>query len=258
MDPFEVPLEPVLVFLVVLARIGGIVTFAPFWAAKTISVNIRVVLASVLALILTPFLMGRIEAPSPEVFSLGLVLLGELLIGLMMGYVGRIIFTCFEMAAHFLGNQMGFALAGIIDPNTNAQTTTFGIAAQMLSVLVLLGINGHHWFLVAAVKSYDHIGLGGFVITEDLVDVLIRMTANMLTVGLSLAAPAVIVLVVMEFGLEFFGRTAPQFQVFILGFPLKIGIGLMIIGASIYFLPAAFRDVLGGIYTGLEKVIAAM
>ncbi len=202
--------------------------------------------------------MDKIDAPQPEIYSLTLILLGELLIGVLMGYVGRIVFTGFEMAAHFLGNQMGFSLAGIIDPDTRAQTTTFGIGAQMLALTVMLTANGHHWFLIAAVKSYERVPPGGFNVSADLIDILIRMTASTLAVGLSLAAPAIIVLVVIEFGLEFFGRTAPQFQVFILGFPLKIGIGLTILGASLYFLPSAFREVLGAIYTGLDQVLLTL
>ncbi|NNE65122.1 MAG: flagellar biosynthetic protein FliR [Pyrinomonadaceae bacterium] len=258
MDNFEVPIDTVLIFLVVLARAGGLVTFAPFWAHRSVSINIRVISAIVLSVALSPFLMNRIEAPDPNMYSLTLVLLGELLIGLLMGYVGRVIFTCFEMAAHFMGNQMGFSLAGIIDPDTRAQTTTFGIGAQMLSVVVLLAANGHHWFVIASVRSFEFVQPGNFHVSGELVDILLRMTASTLAVGLSLAAPAVIVLVVIEFGLEFFGRTAPQFQVFILGFPLKIGLGLTILGASVYFLPTAFRQVLGGIYTGLDQVIGTL
>ena len=184
--------------------------------------------------------------------------MGEMMIGMIMGFVGRLIFLGFEMAAHFLGAQMGFALAGVIDPNTNAQTTTFGIIAQMLSLIVLLSANGHHWFLIASVKSFSTTPPGSFYISAQLLDILIRLSADAIVVGVSLAAPAIIVLVVIEFGLEFFGRTAPQFQVFILGFPIKIGLGLWIIGASIYFIPTAFRDVLGSIYEGLNQVMSAM
>ncbi|NNE98844.1 MAG: hypothetical protein HKN25_07470 [Pyrinomonadaceae bacterium] len=258
METFNVPLQPILVFLVVLARIGGLVTFAPFWAHRSISFNVRVVIAGVLSLTLTPFLLPRLQNIPADIFPLTLILLGELLIGLLLGFVGRIIFLGFEMGAHFLGAQMGFALAGVIDPNTNAQTTTFGILAQMLSIIVLLAANGHHWFLIAAVKSYETTAPGSFSLSPQLVDMLVRMSADALIVGVSLAAPAIIVLVVVEFGLEFFGRTAPQFQVFILGFPLKIGIGLWIVGASLYFIPTAFRDVLSTLYVGLDRVLGSI
>ena len=256
MNPFELPLEPVLVFLVVLSRAGGLVTFAPFWAHASVSMQIRTVTALILALILTPILLHKIPTPPSDIYSLGVVLVVEIAIGMLIGYVGRVIFTGFEMAAHFLSNQMGFALAGIIDPTTNAQTTTFGIGAQMLSIIVFLGMNGHHWFLIATFQSFDITGAGTFSVSGDLVLYLIQLVGSVFAIGLSLAAPAIIVLVVMEFGLEFFGRTAPQFQVFILGFPLKIGLGLTILGTTVYFLPSAFRTVLIGIGTSLESVLS--
>lgn len=258
MDTFILPLHPVLVFIVVLARVGGMVTFAPFWAHNSVSFNIKVVLAGVMALILTPFLMDHIETLPIQILPFTLIILGEMLIGIAIGFVGRLVFLCFEFAAHFVSSQMGFSLAGIIDPDTKAQTTTLGIAAQLLSLIVLLGANAHHWFLYASVKSFTVNPPGSLGFSAELIDTFLRLSADALLIGISLAAPAVIVLLVIEFGLEFFGRTAPQFQVFILGFPLKIGTGLWIIGACIYFLPTAFRDVLSSIYVNLEKIMGLM
>src|SRR5207245_11359236 len=132
----------------------------------------------------------------------------------------------FELAAHLLASQMGFSLAGTIDPTTQAQTTAFGIIAQLLALLVFLGMNGHYWFLAAAVKSFSVISPGKFTLTPQLLDLVLKISGDALVVGVTLAAPAVIALLSVEFALEFFGRTAPQFQVFILGFPVKIAIGL--------------------------------
>lgn len=258
MEPFEIPLRPFLVFLVVLARVGGLVTFAPFWSHRAANAKIRIVLAFVLALALTPVLMTRIETPTAETYGLMIVLAGELVIGAVLGFVGKLVFSGFELAAHFLAAQMGFSLAGTIDPSTQAQTTAFGTIAQMLGLMVLLGANGHHWFLAATVKSFSITAPGSFSFSGDLLEIFLRLSANALVVGVTLAAPAIIVLLAVEFALEFFGRTAPQFQVFILGFPLKIGIGLWIVGASVYFLPNAAREVLTNIYHGLMQVLGAM
>ncbi|MEP6901006.1 MAG: flagellar biosynthetic protein FliR [Actinomycetota bacterium] len=258
MEPFEIPLRPFLVFLVVLARVGGLVTFAPFWSHRAANAKIRIVLAMVLALALTPVLMARIETPTSEVYPLMLVLAGELIIGAVLGFVGRIVFSSFELASHFIAAQMGFSLAGTIDPSTQAQTTAFGTIAQMLGLMVFLAVNGHHWFLAATVKSFSTTAPGSFTFSPVLLEIFLRLSANALVVGITLAAPAIIVLLAVEFALEFFGRTAPQFQVFILGFPLKIGIGLWIVGASLYFLPSSLRDVLSHIYFGLTQVLSAM
>lgn len=258
MENFILPIHPVLIFLVVLARVGGIVTFAPFWAHNSISFKIRVIIAGILALVLTPILSAQLAMPPDEIGAFTMILLGELLIGLSLGFVGRLVFLGFELAANFLSAQMGFTLAGIIDPATKAQTTTFGILAQMLGIIVLLSIDGHHWFLISALRSFALTPPGAFEMSAGLLDIFLRLSANALMVGITLAAPAVIVLLVVEFGLEFFGRTAPQFQVFILGFPLKIGIGLWIIGSSLYFIPGNFRDVLQTIYTGLGEVLRVL
>lgn len=257
LETFEVPLRPFLVFLVVLARVGGLVTFAPFWSHRAANAKIRIVLAVVLALAITPIVMARIETPSSQVSEMTFILAGEIVIGMILGFVGRIVFSGLELAAHLLASQMGFSLAGTIDPSTQAQTTAFGTIAQMLGLMVLLGADGHHWFLAATVKSFTTTSPGSFTFSPELLDIILRFSANALVVGVTLAAPAVIVLLTVEFALEFFGRTAPQFQVFILGFPLKIGIGLSIVGASLYFLPGALRDVLATIYHGLVQILGA-
>lgn len=258
MEPFEVPLRPFLIFLVVLARIGGLLTFAPFWSHRAANAKIRVTLAFMLALALTPLLSNKIEMPPDENYALAIVLIGELLIGLIIGFVGKLIFSGFEMAAHLISSQMGFSLAGTIDPSTQAHTTAFGIIAQMLGLMVLLGADGHHWFLAATVKSFSTTAPGSFSLSPQMLEIIVRLSADALTIGVTLAAPAVIVLLAVEFALEFFGRTAPQFQVFILGFPIKIAVGLWIIGLSLYFLPNALRDSLAGIYQGLSRVLGVM
>ena len=215
-------------------------------------------LAGVMALALTPVLMPRIVTPPSDVSSLTVILAGELVIGMIFGFVGRLVFSGFELAAHLLASQMGFSLAGTIDPSTQAQTTAFGTIAQMLGLMVLLSVGGHHWFLAATVKSFSTTAPGSFSFSPELLDILLKLSGNALVVGVTLAAPAIIVLLAVEFALEFFGRTAPQFQVFILGFPLKIGIGLGLVGTSVYFMPTAMRDVLGGIYHGLVQVLGVI
>ncbi|MCW5960218.1 MAG: flagellar biosynthetic protein FliR [Pyrinomonadaceae bacterium] len=258
METFEIPLHPLLVFMVVLARVGGLVTFAPFWSHNAATPKIRILLAFALSIALTPVITTKIATPPDEIYAFSLVLLGELMIGMALGFVGKLIFSGFEMAAYLIGSQMGFALAGTIDPSTRAQTTAFGTIAQMMGLMVLLGADGHHWFLAATVKSFSAAEPGSFIVSAELLDIFLRLSANAIAVGVSLAAPALIVLLAVELALEFFGRTAPQFQVFILGFPIKIAIGLWLIGAALFFMPNAFRDVLGEIYNGLNNVLGVI
>lgn len=258
MENFNLPLHPVLVFIVVLARIGGLVTFAPFWSHNATSPKVRIVLAFVLAILLTPIISEKIATPPSETMALAAVIILEIIIGLLMGFVGKLVFGAFEFAAHLVSSQMGFSLAGMIDPSTQAHTTAFGTIAQMIALMVLLGIDGHYWFLGAAVKSFSSVAPGEFVMNGQILDILLKLSANSLTVGVTLAAPAIIILLAVEFALEFFGKTAPQFQIFILGFPIKIGVGLWLIGGSLYFIPNSMREVLSSIYQGLGQILGVM
>jgi flagellar biosynthetic protein FliR len=258
LENLVIPLNPILIFLIVLSRVGGLVTFAPFWSHKAAAMKIRVILAGVLALALTPVLMNRIAPPPQEIGAFTLILLGEILIGMVLGFVGRVVFSAFELAAHVVSSQMGFSLAGTIDPSTQAQTAAFGIIAQMLALMVLLSVDGHHWFLMATVKSFSSTPPGAFTFSPELLDLLLRLSGNALTVGVTLAAPAIIVLLSVELALDFLGRTAPQLQVFFLGFPLKIGVGLWLLGTSVYLVPTAFRDVMSTMYHNLVQALGVM
>src|SRR5688500_550310 len=106
MENLEIPLHPFLVFLVVLARVGGVVTFAPFWSHNAANAKIRVILAFVLSIALMPVITTKIKTPPDEIYALTLILVGEVLIGMVMGYVGKLVFSGFEMAAFFIGSQM--------------------------------------------------------------------------------------------------------------------------------------------------------
>lgn len=258
MEQLVIPLRPVLVFAVVLARVGGLVTFAPFWSHRLVPGRVRAVLALALALVVAPLVEPRLATPPVDLLPLALTLIGELLIGLALGLVGRLVFSALDMAAHVLGTQMGFTLAGTIDPATRAQTAALGTMAQMLGLVVLLGADGHHWLFAATVKSFQTTAPGNFGVTASLTELLIRLSADAIAVGVALAAPAIVVLLATEFALALMGRAAPQLQIMVLGFPVKIAVGLWLIGASLYFLPGALRSALEAIRVGLHKALTFM
>lgn len=258
MDQLVIPLRLVLIFAVVLARVGGLVTFAPFWSHHAAPPRVRVMLALALALVITPVVAPRMLTPPSNFIGLAVVMGGELLIGCALGFVGRLVFSGIEIAAQALGFQMGFSLASTIDPATRAQTAALGTIAQMFALLVLLTADGHHWILAATVKSFQTVAVGNFTVSPTLAQLFIRMSADALSVGVALAAPAFVVLLAVEFILAIVGRAAPQIQIMVLGFPIKIAVGLWLLGASLYFMPGAVRTALSAIRTGLARTIAAM
>jgi flagellar biosynthesis protein FliR len=258
MDLFTIPLKPILIFLVILARVGGLVTFAPFWNHRAANTQVRAILAVATAFALTPFLLDKITPPPYNLFALGLVIFAELIIGCALGFVARLVFVSIEFAAEALAFQMGLSLAQMIDPATRANTTAIGTVAQMIALSVLLYIDGHHWMLEGAVKSFFAITPGSFAISESYAHLIVRLSADAFAIGLALAAPAIIVLVAVEVALAISGRVVPQLNIMVLGFPVKIMVAFWLIGASLFFLPGALRTTLTGIKGAMDKAITAM
>lgn len=258
MESLTIPLRPVLIFAVVLARVGGIVTFAPFWNHKAVNTQVRAVLALLIAFIVSPVVGARMQTPPTEVLSLVLVLGGELIIGFILGFAGRLVFSALEMAASLLGFQMGLSLAQTIDPATQAQTAALGILAQMFGLMVMLAANGHHWMLEIAVQSYQFVTPGGFQMTGALAEIILRLSADMLATGVALASPAIIVLLSIECLLAVAARVSPRLEVMILGFPLKIATGMWLLGASIYFMPGTIRTAFTTLRHAITRALGAM
>ncbi len=258
MDSFDIPLRPLLVFMVVLARVGGVVTFAPFWSHRAANARVRAALAIVITFALAPVVAQRVPTPPTNLLALAVVLAGELLMGFALGFAGRLIFSALEIAAATVNYQMGLSLAGAIDPATAARTTALGTAAQMLGLVLMLGADGHHWFLIAAVRSYAQVAPGDFQVTQALAEFFLRLSADALAVGVALAAPMIVVMLGVEFLLAVVGRAAPQLQVMILSFPIKIAVGLWLLGASLFFLPGAIRSTLSAMQGALSRAVALM
>jgi flagellar biosynthetic protein FliR len=258
MEPIVIPLRPILIFIVVLTRVGGLVTFAPFWNNQAATMRVRVALALMLALALTPAVMPRLATPPTDPIALALVIMGELVIGCVFGFVGRVVVSALETAAEVLSFQLGLSLASTIDPSTRAQTTVIGTLAQMFGLMILMGADSHHWVLAATARSFESVQPGNLNFSPELAQLLLRLSADAIAVGVALAAPTIIVLLAVEFILAVAGRAAPQLQIMVLGFPVKILAGIWLTGATLYFMPGAVRQVIGAIKTGLSRAISAM
>lgn len=257
LDSITIPLRPFLVFAVVLARVGGLVTFAPFWGHGAIAPRVRALLALMLAFCVTPLVTPRIPTPPAELTGLTLILIGEALIGCALGFVGRLVLSALTVAAEMITFQLGLSLASTIDPATHARTTALGTFAQMIGLMVLLAADGHHWFLLATGRSFDLHTPSLPQMTPLLVQLLVRLSADAFNIGVALAAPVIIALLLAEFALAVAGRVAPQLQIFLLGFPVKIAVGLWIIGATLYFLPGAVRTILYALRADLLRAAGA-
>jgi flagellar biosynthetic protein FliR len=251
MDPLIFSLAEVVRFAVVLIRVGGIIVFAPFFSSYSVPLQVRVMVALVATAALVPSLPLARVPTDIDVFHMLTLLVGETMIGLVLGLVSLFIFAGMQLAGQIISFQLGFAIIHVIDPESEVETTVFSFLENYLGLLFFLLINGHHWFFLAVSDSFNYLPVQGIQLRGPLVAAIIRLSSQILISGIQIAAPVIAVTVIADIALGIIGRAAPQINILIVGMPLKTLVGFACMSISFYFLPHYFSDMFAALYRDL-------
>ena len=189
-----------------------------------------------------------------DLFSLLLVMAGEVLIGIILGFASTIIFQGIQMAGDLVGFQMGFSIVNILDPVTSEQASIINEFQYMLAGLLFLSVNGHHVLILAMSESYTALPLLGFHLTGGLVQSLVEMSRDLFVIAVKISSPIVIALVFANIGLGLIARTVPQINILVVGFPLQIAIGLIGLGLTV----PLFMHLAAGLFSNLPGQIGLL
>jgi flagellar biosynthetic protein FliR len=250
--PFFSPAQAELYFLVFI-RVGAIVVMLPILGDRSTPARIKAGLSLLITLLVVPFL-EKPAGVSEDVFSLGFKMGGELFIGVVLGFAGRLLFEGIQMAGQLIGFQMGFSIVNIIDPVTSEQVSIIAEFQYLLAGLLFLAVDGHHLLLRAISESYNFVPVLGLHMTGFLMQNVLDLTREMFVISMKISAPIIVALVFANIGLGLVARTVPQINIFIVGFPLQISIGLIGIGLTM----PIFLHVTAGLFSGLSGQIALL
>ncbi len=225
-----------LCFLLILTRVSGVLVTAPILASRNIPPKAKIGLAFFTSLILFPFI-GTPEIPE-QLIHYALLIGKELLVGLTIGYIANLMFIGILIAAKVIDFQMGFAIANVVDPLTNVQVSVTGQFQYILAMLFFLIINGHHHLFSALARSFEVVPLTTFEISPHLIGNINQLFSETFVIGIKIGAPVMGALLMASLILGIIARTMPQMNVFIVGIPLKIGVGfaILIITLPFFFL----------------------
>jgi len=244
--------ENELAFLFVLTRIASFVMALPLLGGGGTPPFVKALLAVAMTFILFPTVQGYFPPPSPTPYakiSLGLVvqgLLSEIVIGLVIGFGARLIFAAVELGSEVAGMQIGFGVANAFDPISNQQVSLMRQIYMAIAALVFLAIYGDHSVLKAMSHSFEWVPTTGFTIKGPLIEQIIRMGSDLFILGMKIAAPITIALLLAQMAMGVISRVVPQIQIFLFSFPLTIGIGLIVFGLSISLYVSLLREQMGG------------
>lgn len=214
-----------------LARVGGLMTFAPFLGSGAIAPVIRVFLSVVISLAIFPAVQADVPSPPPEALLFLLALGMELGIGFVLGLVGQLFLAGIQLGGQLMGFQMGFSLINIIDPQTQVESSALALLHNLIALLVFLAVNAHHWYIQAIADSY-RILPGAAHYSSELAAFMLQLFGNMFILGFKLGAPIVTVLLIVDVLMGIIGRAAPQIHILIVGLPSKSLVGFLFLLAT--------------------------
>lgn len=236
------------------ARVGALFVAAPIFGARTVPVRIRLALALLVAFILAPL----VTTPAyVEPFSLPgvLLLLREILIGLAMGFLLQMMFAAFAIAGELIALSMGLAFASMVDPERGGSVPLVSQYFVIMSTLLFLAMQGHLALLHMLVESfhalppaYAGLGEGGF-------RALANWGGSMFNAAVFVALPASASLLVAGVSMGLIARSAPQLNIFAVGFPMTLLFGVVVLFLSGSLLGAQLEEVMTAFVAGLRDML---
>ncbi|HHW08098.1 MAG TPA: flagellar type III secretion system protein FliR [Clostridia bacterium] len=245
-----------LVFLLVFARLTSFIAVAPLFSNPSLPAWSKIGLGLFLAAAVTPFAGGP-SLLEVDGITFSVLIAGEVLLGLALGITANIIFHTVMVAGQLMDVSMGFAMSNLFDPASQVQSTLMGRFLNLVALMMLLAMDGHHSMLLALRASFEVVPVTGVHFAGGTVQELVSVFSGMFLLAFKLAAPVLAVVFVSEMALGLVARTVPQLNVFIMGFPLKIGLGVLVMAVIMPIMAVVFGNILSQLERDLMTIIGS-
>lgn len=218
----------------VMTRIGAALVAAPLFGIAGVPPQVRVIGAGSLAVLVCAW--TNVAAPAALFSAAGvLCVLGEVLVGLALGFVLQLSFAAPILAAELIGGAMGMNVATAVDPNSGAQSPALGQYFAVVLSLVFLALGAHLQWFALIVDSYRAFPPGQTWLGAERLAAIAGFAGRMFATGVTIALPACLILLVVQIVTGVLGRSAPSLNLFSLGLPAGVlgGIAALLVGAPV-------------------------
>lgn len=246
-----------LISALIFVRISGMFVTAQFLGSGAIPTQLKLVLAVILTTaVAVPFWN---EQPPIDFHLWNLVLLTfkEFLVGAIIGFSGNIVLWAARFAGGIVDFEMGFQAASLFDKDAGAPTLV-GEFYFLTGMMIFLILNGHHYVIESFYMSIKAVPLTTFVISESTVTSLIKLVSTVLLLGMKIASPILIALFCTNLALALLARIAPQTNIFMLSFQLKISVGLIMLFLSVPLMVMVLKFAMSQMQSETMKIIMTL
>lgn len=224
-------------FFLALMRYSAFIFLFPLFSHKGVPTYTKIGFAALMALAVPSQAMEF-----DSLLSWSIIVIQEIAIGILLAFVITLVFAIVRFAGQLVDVPMGFGMVSVFDPQTGTQVPIFSQYYYMLALLIFLAVDGHLWVLKAVAKSYEYIPANSFFNMNISFEVITVLASQIFLIGLQIAAPVIGTILLTDIALGIVTRTVPQINVFVLGFPIKIAVGLVLVILAVpAFVSAAAR-----------------
>ncbi len=247
------------------ARLMAFLVVVPFFGGAAVPARVKVATATAFVIILYPSLEAGLPKDAPLGFGpAGFIALlaKEAFVGFTLGFVASLVFEAVQVAGRVIDFQRGSTLAELFAPQLQTRVSELGQFKLQLAIVIFLGIGAHHFFIGALLRSFELIPATGFPHLEagwtPAAEFVTRLTGGVIGVGVQLAAPAMVALLLTDLLFGLVNRVAPQINVFFLSLPVKMGVGLAVVLVSLPLFKDRYVYYFKESYKAFEFMIRAL
>jgi len=233
------------VFLLVFVRMTGLFVIAPIFGRRNIPTYLKIGFSFFIALILinTTAITGYDSNLSTIAYVLAVI--KEFIVGISIGFIAYLSFTAIYIAGEVIDMQIGFGIVNVLDPVSNIQIPVTSNFYFIISMLILFAMNGHQMIIKALFDSFETLPLAGAVFDASLAEGLINVFSTVFATGFKIAAPIVSAIFLADIALGIVSKMVPQLNIFVIGMPLKILLGIVVLIITIPAFISVMEEVFG-------------
>lgn len=258
MDLGPLPYNDFKSFLLILTRVSVILFMFPFFNARVVPIMTKAGLALVLTVVLYPITPVVTEGFPGNGWEMVQLIMGEALIGIILGLLLQLFFEGVRMMGQLVGFQTGFAMSNILDPVSGNQVSIIANMAYWVALVIFLLLNGHHILLSALGDSFEIIRLGSVRIDHRVFQTMMDAASDMFRLALKIGSPAIAALLFTKVAFGLITKLMPQMNIMVVAFPIQIVIGLFFFGISLNVLLRYMGTYLGELNSSLLETMAQL
>jgi flagellar biosynthetic protein FliR len=246
-------------FVLVLIRLATVVAMAPILGSPNIVTEAKVALSLTLAVIIAPLVSYQADMMPMNLWGLVVLGIGELMVGLVLATMLRLVLETANMAGEYLSFQMSMTMVNLMDPQSGTQVPIVSRLVYIIFVLIFLFANGHFIVIKAMVDSFEAAPVGFLVVDRpEMFTEVMKAAGRMYILSVKIAAPVVGLLFCVKVSFGIISKAVPQMQVLFVGMPLYILVGLALIGFSMDFWPRLIGQALFEAQEALGRIISLL